>query len=291
MATVSVHFDGAIAIDHKLSLRVMARTYQHMQRALDRAYLILEHGEVWKHARLKDEEYEETEFIAEYPREGGVILDAIRAGGEAIVTRVYAAVRPVFEQAAQHGLNEAQTLAAQLAARRDYVDHMRRDTQTFASITEDPPDDWAERYSDRSVVKEVDQLIQQITLERYAGSTVEIALAGRDWFPPFAFDGAAAQRFHKAAAHRELGPPLRLPARIRSLDAGGKYARPKAKILNLVTGREAILHLANEADFLALHPHHTAEHVMLYVCPVLEAGGFDLHGGDLQFLAVSQDDG
>jgi hypothetical protein len=99
LAVFSVHFDGPITIDHRVPIRVLAKTYEHMQRAIDRAYLIELHGEVWKHARLKANQYRETDFIAEYPREGGIILDAVREGAGAVLDRIAGSIRPVFEAA------------------------------------------------------------------------------------------------------------------------------------------------------------------------------------------------
>ncbi|WP_439570484.1 hypothetical protein [Methylibium sp.] len=258
-----------------------------MQRAIDRAYLVQEYGEVWKHARLTAEQYAETEFIADWPREGGIILDAVREGAGRIMDRVNAAVRPIFDRSAQGGLDQVGTLGQQLLQRRNYVAGMRGRTATFQSLIDAPPQAWSDAYSDRSIVKEIDQLVIQITPDRHEGSTVVIELQGSRWHPRLEFDAARAQRFHQAASSRELAAPVRVDARIRSLDSGNRFAKPKAKILNLATNREVTLHMSGEADFLALHPYHTAESVTLYVCPVLEAGGFDLNGGDLQFLAVA----
>lgn len=287
MATFSIHFDGSITNEHRLPLRVMAKTYEHMQRALDRAYLVQKYGEVWKHARLTDAQYAETEFIAEWPREGGVVLDAVRRGSSALMDTLYAAVQPVFERSAQQGLEQAESLRDQIVARRDYVSGVRRRTKRFDELAQTPPTDWAIAYSNRSVVKEIDQMVMQIAPERYDGSTVVIQLQGTRWHPALEFDQARAKRFHTAASWRELAAPVVVEGRIRSLDSGNRFSKPKAKILNLATDREVTLHLSSEADFLALHPFHTADSVTLYVCPVLEAGGFDLHGGDLQFLAVA----
>ena len=287
MATFSVHFDGPITtVDHKVPIRVLAKTYEHMQRAIDRAYLIEKHGDVWKHARLKDEDYEETEFIAEYPREGGIVLDAIRNGAGAIVDRVASAVRPVFENAAGDGVEQVASLAEQLAERKRYVERVRHNTRPFAEVRADPPPDWANAYSNRSVVKEIDQLVAQIAPERVDGSTVAITLRGRRAHLPFEFDGELARRFHKIAARRELGGPMVVRAVIRSLDRGNKHARPSAKILNVDTLREVVLHLADQEDCDALHPHHNGQEVMLYVSPLIEALGFDVNGGDLVFLDV-----
>lgn len=257
-----------------------------MQRAIDRSYLIEKHGEVWKHARLTDKQYAETDFIAEYPQEGGIILDAVRDGAGAIIDRVANSIRPVFESAVRHGLQEHESLEDQLIDRRQYVRQMRQNTPTYEAVAADPPPDWASAYSNRSVIKEVDQLVAQITPVRLEGSTVEISLRGRRPHLPFEFNGQIARRFHKLAAQRELGPPMVVTAIIRSLDRGNRHAKPSGKILNVTTGREVSLHLSNRSDFDALHPYHNGQEVQVFVCPIVEALGFDMKGGDLTFLAV-----
>lgn len=287
MALFSVHFDGPITVNHRVSLRVLSRTYEHMQRAIDRAYLINAYGNVWKHARLTDVQYAETEFLAEYPREGGIILDSVRDGAGAIVDRINAAVRPLFEEALAGGLAEQDSLSAQLVQRRNYVDRVGENTPTFEAIEADPPAQWADRYSNRSIVKEVDQLVNQVTPQPLEGSTIELTFQGTDLQLPMLFDNAVARRFHRLAAERELAAPMIVSATIRSLDRGNRYSKPKAKIVNIHTFREVVLHLSGENDFLALHPLHNGEVVQLYVCPMVEAGGFDLNGGDLYFLAVA----
>ena len=286
MATFGIHFDGPITIDHKVSIRVLAKTYEHMQRAIDRAYLIETHGEVWKHARLKDEQYAETEFIAAYPRKGGIFLDAFREDANAIVDRIFKSVRPVFESSVRQGLEEHQSLQTQLIERRRDIHGPRRRILTFDSVAADPPSDWASAYSNRSVVKEIDQLVSQIAPDRLDGSTIDITLNGRRAHPKCEFNGQIARRFHKLAARRELGPAMVVTATIRSLDRGNRHAKPSGKILNVATQREVILHLSDEEDFDALHPYHNGAELELFVCPIVEALGFDLNGGDLMFLGV-----
>lgn len=286
MATFSVHFDGPITVDHRVPIRVLAKTYEHMQRAIDRAYLIEHYGEVWKHARLKGDQYRETDFIAEYPREGGIILDAVRDGAEALLDRIADAIRPVFETATQQAVEQQATMGAQLVQRREYVQGMRENTLTYEQIAENPPPNWANAYSNRSVIKEIDQLVAQITPRQLDGSTVDITLNGNDAHLPFGFTPPIARRFHIIASQRELGPPLIVTARIRSLDRGNRYAKPSAKIENLSSNREVSLHLPRREDCDELHPYHNGEPVRLYVCPIIEALGFDIHGGDLVYLAV-----
>jgi hypothetical protein len=257
-----------------------------MQRAIDRAYLIEKKGEVWKHARLKADEYRETDFLAAYPREGGIILDAVRDGAGAILDRVAAAIRPVFESATQQAVDQHASMATQLADRRTYVQRMGENTQTFAVVAENPPPGWASAYSNRSIIKEIDQLVGQITPKQLDGSSVSVELYGNRAHLPFAFTPPIAQRFHIITSERELGAPFIVTARIRSLDRGNKFTKPSAKIENLDTGREVSLFLPAREDCDVLHPFHNGEPVRLFVCPIIEALGFDIHGGDLLFIAV-----
>lgn len=289
MASFSIHFDGPITVDHKVPVRVLAKTYEHMQGAINRAHLVNRYGAVYKNAHLKDEDYLLTQFMAEYPREGGIFLDAMREGADAIIDHVQQAVRRVYDIAVDVGLNHQVTFVQELHDRRSYVARMGQNTKTFNTLLNDPPQHWEDAYSDRSIVKEVDQLVGQVRPSRIEGSVVFVQLEGSSLYLPMEFTSEIAGRFHKIVSQRELAAPVIVRAKIRDLDSGNRFSKPKAKIVNLDTAREVSLHLASLTDFYALHPHHTADEVFLYASPVIEAGGFDLKGGDLQFLAVKID--
>lgn len=287
-AVFSIHFDGPIVTEHKVSLRVMANTYEHMQRAIDRAYLDTKYGSVWKHARLKQADYEQTEFLAEYPREGGIILDGIKAGAGAIIDRINGAISVPFAKAMQQGVEEHASIMDQLPQRRQFA-HARRDQlATYQDMVDHPDARVVRAYSDRSIVKEVDQIASMVKPDELNGSYVEFKLYGSQAHPVYTFDAARAKRFHEIVSRRELGEPVLIRGKIRSLDQGNKYSSMKAKILNLDSNREITLHLGSEEDFFKLHPHHTAEQVFLFASPVIEFGAYDPNGGDMYFVDVAR---
>jgi hypothetical protein len=287
-AVFSIHFDGPIVTEHKVSLRVMANTYEHMQRAIDRAYLDRKYGSVWKHARLKREDYENTEFLAEYPREGGIILDGIRAGAEAIIDRINTAISIPFERAIQQGVEEHAAIVEQLPQRRQFAHDHKEELRPYQEMLDHPDAKVVRAYSDRSIVKEIDQITAMVKPDELHGSSVELKLYGSHAHPVYAFDAARAKRFHEIVSRRELGEPIVIRGRIRFLDKGNKYTPMKAKILNLDSNREITLHLASEEDFLRLHPYHTAEQILLFASPVIEFGAYDPNGGDMYFVDVAE---
>ena len=97
---ISIHFDGPIAANHAVQLRTFCKTLGHIQTAIDRAYLDIKYGNIFKHARLKDADYPHTEFLLQQTREGGFIADLLGdKDSNDIVTRIHNAVLPAYEQA------------------------------------------------------------------------------------------------------------------------------------------------------------------------------------------------
>lgn len=284
----SIHFDGPIVTDHKVSIRVMARTYEHMQRSIDRAYLDTKYGSVWKHARLKHDDYAQTEFLAEYPREGGIILDGIKEGAAAIIDRINSAVSGPFERAMRQGVQEHESLLEQLPKRRQLAHAQKDQLATYQEMLDLPDAKIVRAYSDRSIVKEIDQIASMVRSDEQGDSYVELNLYGSHAHPVYVFNSAQAKRFHETVSRRELGQPVLIRGKIRSLDQGNKYSGMKAKILNLDSDREVTLHLGSDEDFIKLHPYHTAEQVLLFACPVIEFGAYDPNGGDMYFVDVAE---
>lgn len=287
MALISIHYDGPITNDHRVSLRVMARTYEHIQRAIDRAYLIDIHGNVWKHARLRKNDYANVDFLAAYPREGGIILDCIKDNARPIIDRIASALIEPFERAVQGEVDEAAQLADEIQDRRQYVQGMQQNTIKFETLVENPPAEWANKYSDRAILKEIDQITHPISSEDLEGSIVEFSLQGSQLYPTYQFNSYIARNFHSIVARRELGPATIVRVNVRTLDKGNNFAKPKAKIVNLASNREVVLHLNSRADFEQLSPFHAQESVHIFACPFIESGGFDVNGGDLQFIGIA----
>jgi hypothetical protein len=72
---IRIHYDGDIAENHQVPMRILGKCLSHIQNAIDRAYLDIKHEGVWKHARMSHDDYVKTEYIVQSPKEGGYILD------------------------------------------------------------------------------------------------------------------------------------------------------------------------------------------------------------------------
>ena len=104
---IQIHLEGEIARDHKVSLRTLGKALNHLQNAIDRAHLDTKHGKVWKHARLKEEDYPLTEFILNQPEEGGYILDMVSATADAIGDKLKNTIEAAVDKSMNLGVEES----------------------------------------------------------------------------------------------------------------------------------------------------------------------------------------
>ena len=286
------HYDGSIAADHKISLRTLATTLHHLQSAIDRSYIDLAYGGVRKHARLRNLDYPLTDFVVGAPAEGGYILDLLNTGRHAIVDRIYTAISRAYRVATDEALPVTQSLVEQATTRRDHLfaraqhpidrDQLR---QNYAADRQDV------RYADRSITKEIDQVLTQLRLDRYQDSTLELSLVGDRANPPLQFDSQLAQTFHRVVSTKSLGNPVRLEIRVRAMDRGNSR-NMVGKGTHTDTGKDFTLHFRSPEDFntLAHFMRAGADQpiVRIIAVPVIEYGTFDAEAGDMFFLALDQ---
>lgn len=286
---ISLHYDGPITVDHNVALRTLGATLTHMQAAIDRAYLDLKLGRVVKHARLSAEDYPATDFLLGRPRDGGFIIDMVNKGRYAIADRFHRAVSDAVKKATAEPLHFLESIRVQGERRKHLldigVDTPISNEEFVAEQTSKPA---VTRYADRAINRSFDQVLAQLRVSRYEGSTLEITTAGKNAQLPIRFDAALAHQFHKVVSHRNLGDPVILDVKIRALDSG-RNSSPTGKAINALTNKDFNIHFYNEADFNSLTSFIKAGKppvIRIVACPVLEYGVFDPFAGDMFFISL-----
>lgn len=288
---IKFHYDGPISENHTITLRTLGHTLTHLQSAVDRAAIDLKYGGVAKHARLRRADYLLTDFVVGQPKEGGYILDLINSGPLRIVDRINAALSRAFQEASNETIPFAESLIKQ-AERRAFA--VQQQAQNPVDLSDSPilaDENYRNtRYADRAINKEIDQLLSQLRVERYAGSILELQFAGNTTSPVYTFNASLASQFHHVVASRVLGPPVRLDVRLRALDKGNNFSHPVGKAIHAETGKVFVLHFRSPENFNSVVPYIVAGGdspvVSIVACPVLEYGVFDPVAGDMFFLGL-----
>lgn len=297
--SVWFHFDGSIAENHRISLRTLGKTASHLQSAIDRAYLDVKYDSVFKYQKLKTTEYEAVEFITLDAQEGGYILEAIAKKSndtaKAIIKRFNSALVSAHDKDLTAGETESNSLADQANLRSRVFDR-NGEAITYDDFVSQELNQLSRSYGERSINKEVDQILSLIRVDRFQDSIFEIQLFGESSGPKLSFDNAKAKLFHKVISERRVGKPLIFELELRSLDAGktGQVAHGKAK--NLATNIECNMLIPNPRVFGKLVSHlrrSKRKRLLVVACPIFEYDSWDPVGGDvvvIEFLEVLPDE-
>ncbi|MCI8208162.1 hypothetical protein AUC61_01320 [Pseudomonas sp. S25] len=282
MSLLHLHFDGHITQNHTVSLRTLGRSLHHLQGAVNRAHLDVKYGEVWKNARLRAEDYAETELWSRPPQEGGFIIEFVENSPriKKTLARIISAITPPMEAARLGALANASSLAEQSAIREMQVDKGIVEPQSYEKFL---PDASQHPYGDRAINKEVDQLISVVRNANAGQSTIELIVdAGQP--KAFKFNKATSQNFHAIVSQRHLGEPLLFSVKVTELDAINKTA----KVFNVVTERMIKLQYRSDIEFNMIKGYLGVNAPMNFVgSPVYEGGAYDTKGGDVFFIRLA----
>ena len=292
-------FDGPIVRDNKISLRTTARTADHLQSAIDRAYLETRYGDVFKYQKLKKHEYEVVDFIVLPSSPGSFIqsIEALRKSEitQSIVNKIDAALGRAYAKTKQD-IDPASPSIKEQALQRAQVFQKNQEAPNYKELVDSEIKSLTDAYSERSINKEIDQILALLRQDNHIGSTLEMSLYGSKPLGKYDFNHFTAERFHKIVAERRVGKPFILDIELRSLDAGkaGSIATGKGK--NLTSGKECSMLIPDPVVFGKLAPHLRRvrrKKLSLVACPIFEYDAWDPVAGDIvviKFLSAATSD-
>lgn len=296
--SVWFRFDGPITENNKVSLRTLGKTVDHLQSALDRAYLDAKYKDVFKYQKLKEIEYQDVEFIIMPPEEGSYIQEAIakisNATSRGIIARLNSALTNAYEKTNEQDETSSISIRDQ-ATQRQQVFHATKLAQTYDDFVAQEINQLSQAFGERSINKEIDQILSLIRNDKNAGSVFEISLFDSKQGPKFTFDQERAARFHRVVSERRIGKPLLLEIELRSLDAGKSGTPAQGKAKNLASGKECSMHIPDPKVFGKLSQHLRKvkrKRLQVVACPVYEYDAWDPKAGDvvvIAFLGVIDD--
>lgn len=283
---LSIHFDGDIALNHRVSMRTLGKSLVHMQNSLDRAFLEKHNGVLWKYAKMKTEYFSEIDIYVAPPSSGGYIAEFFNESElvRLIVSRVSSAVKVAITESEKKGLENAENFVKTLGIRIAQLDKKLVDPTAYADLLQSPPEKVAKRYADRAIVREIDQILSILRSDACGSSTIEFSFKPDHKTTSFKFDSKKSFKFHAAVSKRELGTPVIYSAKVRSLNR----KTLKGQIYNIDSKKESNILFASMADLLNVVSYFESDKVMkFYGIPIIEYGAFDPFAGDIYFAKIA----
>lgn len=278
--SLSLHFEGNIVSNHFVSARTLGKSLIHTQNAIDRAYLDLKYGNLWKYARMKGKDYDEADFIALYPEEGGFVQELVSNVGKKIIDRISSALTPAIDRVLQEGEEVASSVSQQVENRKIQFANGMISPEKFQTLVNNPGEKVVRKYADRSINREIDQVLSIIRSQHAGESFLEIITNGTKTHK-FEFNKFKSEKFHKIVSLKEVGNPVIYVARVRQLDRD----RLNGKVVNLENDKTVAIHFLNDNDLVKVHPYLGNNAEMVFIgAPMIEYGAFDPNAGDIYFI-------
>lgn len=283
-ATIGIHFDGDITENHRIPMRVLGKCLVHTQKAFDRAFLDLKYENgVYKYARMTTDDYIRTEFWAEAPQEGGYIARFFSRDREAPQTadRVSSAINQAMKEAVEANIS----INEQVNSRKMQIANDIVHPVSFNELFSEDNPEVIRKYGDRSIVKEVDQLLTILRGEYSGDSTLGLTITGSS-SQTFNFNRTSSEKFHAVVAGKKVGMPAIYRGKIQSLDRKNLTG----KFENSENRRTSFLHMITEADFLQVHPFlGDIGDISFIGCPLIEFGSLEPNSGDVYFICLENE--
>jgi hypothetical protein len=276
------HYDGEIvSTDHKVDVRTLGKTLTHLQRSIDRAYLDIKRGGVYKHARIRKDEFDDALFWVGNPRIGGFRLKSYSETEFArkITNRISEALKPAFDDACREGFDRAAQIKEQIERRKGALNAGSQELLTFdqAQITQEKG--IIRDYGDRSIVKEYDEILSILRSSESGKSFFDLKVKG-DKTLNFNFDKKISEKFHIIVTNKIVGNPVLYKGLIRSLDV----QTLTGKFINSFTKKTHVLKTADKNDVIKIRPFLGEDNIQFVGCPIIEYGSYDLNAGDIYFI-------
>jgi len=290
-ATIQLTLDGSLVRErHQVSLRVLGRSMVSIQAAVDRAYLDVRYGNVWKHARLPIAFYDAADFLVGDPEEGSYVIEFLSAQGAAIVKRLREAISDPYRRAVDGGEQEIFAINRQIEARKNQIENEILIPQSFQDFLETPDQLATRAYGDKSINKNIDQMLSPVRKDDEAILKLALKPSYHERTETFVFTKREAMAFKKVIGQRQLGNPVIYRGKLRALDRGhNQRANFRGKFINAENDRDLNIFIQSEDDYSDLVPYMDRDEMTIVACPIIEYDSFDPMAGDIQFVKIVVD--
>jgi len=284
LGVLEIHFHGDITKNHQVSLRTLGKTLKHAQSAIDRAYINDKRGGLIKNATMRAQDYGDAEFLVQPPEPGGYIIKffAQTLSGRRCLDKISHVVNRIYMGSQGESASHNDSIKKQAELRLATLQAGAIEPAYYADV-KDCPDPLVRReYAERSIAKEIDQLLSLLRSKSSGESQIELTLMTDNSYN-FMFDSFKSDRFHVEVSRKSVGQPIIYEGKIIELNAkllkGQFENRDSEKNCNLIFPTKEAFESAK--DYLEANMDLPIKFIG---SPVVEYESYDIEAGDIVFL-------
>lgn len=281
---LEIHFHGDITKNHQVSLRTLGKSLKHTQNAIDRAYIYERRGGLIKNATMRADDYPDAEFLVQPPEPGGYIIRffAQTLAGRKCLDKVSHVINKIYSNDMRSSSGGEGSIQNQAKLRLATLEAEAITARPYDEA-KDEDDPFVKRdYAERSIAKEIDQLLSIIRSKSSGESQIELTLSASRSYD-FMFGAIKSEQFHEQVSKKAVGQPIIYQGKIVELNAKllkGQFENTSSeKSCNLIFADKKSFESAK--DYLEANMNRP---IVFVGAPIVEYDSYDIAAGDVVFL-------
>lgn len=281
---ITLVFDGTLTPSHSVSLRTLAYTVPHFQRAIDKTVYFQQRGEIRKYTALPSELHHMADLYLNELEEGSLRFPFLSDLVKEVPVYFKNFLSEPYERAANEVHGYTGILKTDLETSKINVAHDNANATTQADLI-DKNAELKIAQAQASVLKDLSTSLSVVRSTE--GAIMSFNVDSHSGAAEFEFDQLRAARFAKLTTTKRLADPALYTGRITGLEKqrGSSQFEYSAKFLSALTNQESKIHISDYNDALKLHSYNlSSKHVNFWAAPIATYDAFDPVRGDLVFI-------
>lgn len=283
---ITLKFDGTIIGGGAVSIRTLAHTLPHLQRAIDKLVLLEKQGDIGKNATLPNKFYADADLYLSSIEKGSIKLPLRGIVGLETVKKFIAYLDAPFQEASGAIVGEGDNLADGVLSIRLQLENQLVKPITHAKLVEIARNN-AISYARAAFLSDINAMLSPLRSRSAAGSTITISTMVPGATASYAFDPSISKEFGRIIGRRTLGHPTVYDGFLLGIEEKKTGDFEYAGTFEINKGPEFKLLVRNSADAAALNPFNLRGGRFRFVgCPLTKLGTFDPLKGDVAFVKL-----
>lgn len=285
MSRITFHVTGTLAPGGSISMRTLGYLCMNFQSAINRAYLEGKHGTVKKFQKIKNDDYEETDFFFTKTKKGSIIIDFIEKTQRALAIseKLQIVLDVAYDTVTQGFEKEYFDDKKHLGEIKDRISSGTLKARSFEYLKKEKHVGLSSSYASKAIVKYIATALTPLRKARDVDDkiTVEIETEKTN---KYTFDRKKASHLYRLSTSIAYLYPVTYKAKVFEMNAEKK----SAEIYNLQNNfLKQRVFFRDDFSFSQVQQIFTEDKDFDFIgVPRVEYGSLDVDRGDIVFIEV-----
>lgn len=281
-------FDGSIIKERTISIRALAYTLPHFQRAIDKTVTFSQNGQLAKFSTLKRKDYGLADLYLGEFEDGSLIIPLIGDLLDGVGERLGNFLKEPYEKACQTTEIPKTSLNQQIQEKKSRLSSGAIDEITYHKVS-NQSQRLEHNFAQASILRDISTMTSP--LSTYDDSTISIETVNAKNSQNFIFNEHIASNFRRIVKTRRILDPIIYTGFLKGLveKAGSSSFGFQGRFINAESKKEMTLHIDSLEDATMLNSHNLgSQPIKIFASPIAVYESFDHLRGDIVFIGFAE---